>query len=292
MKINLIQKLLKPFLILLFTIFSLNSFSQQTFTVVCDKTDNSVKVVESRIKSPNYVPIKGGFPFRQVAQKWIDDNLSTTQCDPDEIMKKIKLQTKVPNNVAPGTSTIPTPPKRTSSGALNTNRSFQPAHHYRNTSLIIDAKFSNLGEAFRLNNKLMPGFEMGIEQLFGTKIYFGTGINMDMFFSDFDSRYDISQEFIYFFRIPAFVGYRMQNKKIMVMYEAGAEVNSKFTGTELDLESFNKTAIDHSFNFLARMSVGTERILLEFGSEIWLTDVFEAGNFDMSVFLAGLRFNF
>ena len=292
MKSTLIQRLQKPVLILLLIVFSLNSYAQQTFTIVCDKTDNLVKIVESQDRSPNYVPIKGGFPFRQVAQKWIDENMSTTQCNPGEIKKQIQKQTKTTNNKTPVKSTAPAVQQHYSSVRGSTNQSLKPAVHYRNTSFLLNAKISNLGEAFNLDSKLMPGFEAGIEQLFGNKFYLGTGINMDLYLSDFDSRYAVDQELIYFFRIPAFVGYRWTYNKFATMWEAGMAVNTAFTGTELNLESFGKTANSNSFNFLARMKVGTEQIMLEFGSEIWFTDVFEASIFNMSVFYMGLRFSF
>lgn len=292
MKRTTTQKYLNPILVLLLTIFSLNSFSQNTFTVVCDKSDNSVKVVESHDRSPDYVPIKGGFPFRQVAEKWIDDNLSTRKCNPGDIIKQNQTQTKPASNITPPNKSGPTPQQHTTSVTGNQQKSLRPAAHFRNTSLILDAKFSNLGEAFNLENKLMPGFEAGIEQLFGAKFYFGTGINMDLYLSDFDSMYDLDMELIYFFRIPAFIGYRTMNNKMMVMYEAGVDLNSAFTGTELNLDSFGKTAKDNSVNFLGRMKIGTEQIMLELGSEIWLTDIFEADDFDMSTFYIGLRFFF
>ena len=88
MNLSLLLKFLKPAFIFLLVIFSLNSFSQETFTVVCDKSDNSVKVVESHDRSPDYVPIKGGFPFRQVAEKWIGENLSSRECNPGEVIKQ------------------------------------------------------------------------------------------------------------------------------------------------------------------------------------------------------------
>ena len=81
------------FIAFLFVI-SLNTFAQTTYKVVCDKTDNTVKVIKSDNRSSNYVPIKGGFPFRQIAQQWIDDNYSTTTCNPAEIVKKIQTEEK------------------------------------------------------------------------------------------------------------------------------------------------------------------------------------------------------
>jgi hypothetical protein len=76
------------------------------------------------------------------------------------------------------------------------------------------------------------------------------------------------------------------------MYEAGAAVNTEFIGTPLILESFGKTANKSSFDFLARMKVGSEKVLLEIGTDIWLTEIFENDSFKMSSVYVGLRFNF
>lgn len=89
-----------------------------------------------------------------------------------------------------------------------------------------------------------------------------------------------------------FVGYRTTKNNITVMWETGAGVNNAFTGTELTLESFGKTANDYSFNFLGRMKVGTENIMLEMGTELWLTKVFINDDYKMTSVYVGLRFNF
>lgn len=138
----------------------------------------------------------------------------------------------------------------------------------------------------------MPGFEAGIEQVFGKQVYLGTGINMDFYFSDFGGNYDLTTESIYFFKIPVFVGIRKATKNLMVMYEAGAAVNTGFVGTPLILESFGQTANKSSFDFLARMKVGSEKVMLEMGTDIWLTEIFENNSFKMSSVYVGLRFNF
>lgn len=279
-------------LLLFFIAFSTSVIAQTTYKVVCDKTDKTVKIVETSKRSANYVPIKAGFPFRQVAQKWIDENYSTTYCDPGQIIKQNNAQQNQPAPTLNNTATnqpSPTP----SHTILQPRRSgANSAVNYKNTSFLMNVRFSNLGEAFRLSEKLMPGFEAGIEQVFGKQFYFGTGINMDFYFSDFDGDYDISTESIYFFKIPAFVGIRKATKNMMVMYEAGAAVNTGFVGTPLILESFGKTANKNSFDFLARMKVGSEKVLLEFGTDIWLTEIFENDSFKMSSVYVGLRFNF
>ncbi|MDB4584344.1 hypothetical protein N9164_14420, partial [Draconibacterium sp.] len=75
--------LVKTIICSIFILFFIHETSGQTrYKVVCDKTDNTVKVVESENRSANYVPIKGGFPFPQIAEQWIADNYTTTVCNP------------------------------------------------------------------------------------------------------------------------------------------------------------------------------------------------------------------
>ena len=294
MKYVYFQKSAKALIIAFLISLSLDGYTQKTYNVVCDKKDNTVKVVEASKRSPDYVPIKGGFPFRQIAQKWIDENYSTTHCDPGQIMnqnnEKQNQKAPVPSNTPSNTNSSANQqtvlqPRR--SGSNSTVR-------YKNTSFMINARLTNMGEAFSLKEKLMPGFEVGIEQLFGKQIYFGTGINIDFYFSNFDDNAALEDGFetIYFFKIPAFIGYRSISKNFMVMYEAGVAGNTKFIGTPLVLESFGKTANNNSFDFLARMKVGTETVMLELGTDIWLSEIFENHSFKMSSVYLGLRFNF
>ncbi|TFH48113.1 MAG: hypothetical protein E4G92_04130, partial [Bacteroidia bacterium] len=60
---------------------------QKTFKVVCDKSDNKIKIVDGEDRSPNMVPLKGGFPFYQVAQKWARDNYPDDKCDGTAVPK-------------------------------------------------------------------------------------------------------------------------------------------------------------------------------------------------------------
>lgn len=179
-------------------LISLCTFAQTTYKVVCDKTDNTVKIIESENHSAKYIPIKSGFPFRQIAQKWIDENYTTTTCNPEDILKQINTQQNIPTQTQSAQPSLLTPtpppsklqPRRTGSNQTVT---------YKNTSFFMNAKFSNLGEAFMLDEKMMPEFELGLEKTFGGQVYFGTGINADFYFSDMDGQYDIDSETIYFF---------------------------------------------------------------------------------------------
>lgn len=76
------------------------------------------------------------------------------------------------------------------------------------------------------------------------------------------------------------------------MYEAGVAINTKFIGTELNLEPFGKTPASSSFDFMARVKVGLEKIMLEIGTEWWISEIFEDDDFNMTSVYVGLRFNF
>lgn len=278
--------------IALLIVSSLYSNAQNTFTVVCDKTDNTVKIVNSEIRSPNYVPIKGGFPFRQVAEKWINENLSSRECKPEEIIKQNQTKSKPQSNVPPVTTKNQTPQNQPSNQANNNQISFKPPVDYKNTSFILDIKFSNLGDALRLDKNLVPGAEIGVEQLIGTKFYFGTGILFNTYTANLESIGGDDYNVFYFGRIPAFLGYRMKRNKLSVMYETGVHVNTKIVSIEDDKRIPGQIAKDNSVNFLGRIKIGSETVLLEMGSEIWLSKIFEDEDFNMSSVYVGLRVYF
>lgn len=282
------------FFISFLNVLTFSATAQTTYKVVCDKTDKTVKIVEADNRSPNYVPIKAGFPFRQVAQKWIDENLHTTACNPSEIIKQNNAQEKpVSPSLNKSVASQPTPPPAPENTKLQARRpGSNSAPAFKNTSFLINARFSNLGEAFNLSEKLLPGVEAGIEQLFGNRLYLGTGINMNLFTTDFNGRYGSDKELIYFFKIPAFVGFRKATNNFIVTYEIGAAANTGFTGTPLVLETYGKTANKSSFDFLTRMKVGSQKFMLVMGTDIWLTEIFENDSFKMTSVYIGLCLNF
>ncbi|QGY42150.1 hypothetical protein GM418_00315 [Maribellus comscasis] len=295
MKQNFTQQLIQFGLIIFLLSFSLNGYTQKTFTVVCDKTDNTVKVVDADKRSPNYVPIKGGFPFRQVAQKWIDENYSTTQCDPGEITNQIKAQSQSVNSDINNNTVTAAPPQHTTAPGIKNVQS-QTADtpiKFNNTSLLLDIKFSNLGEALLLENNLVPGIEIGMEQLFGNEIYFGTGVHFNAYLATLENSSDDDSQFYYFGRIPVFLGYRLNYSGMMIMAEAGAEINTKMASTETDKTILGRTGKDNSVNFLGRVKIGSETVMLELGTEFWLTEILENyEDFNMTAFYLGLRFYF
>jgi hypothetical protein len=272
--------------IILILFLSFNAFSQNTFTVVCDKTDNTVKVVESNKRSPNYVPIKGGFPFRQVAQKWIDEKYATTECNPEKVLEEIQNQND--NNTIQNQSNTVNQQNQSTTGPAT--KPLKPRPMYRNTSFIFSGKFSNLGEAFRLSDNMVPGFEFGMERLFGRDLYFGMGAAFDMFFPDVSSIDNLS---VYFFRVPGFIGYRMKRNNMMIIYEGGVHLNTSFMSSDEGHTVPGLISADNSFNFMGRIKIGSETVMLEVGSEIWFTEVFEDfEDYNMSTIYAALRFYF
>ena len=225
MKSTTSQGLKKSALIVLFTVFALITFAQSTFKVVCDKTDNTVKVVESDNRSANLVPIKGGLPSMQIANDWINKNYNTTKCDPGQIINdirknktapefqptapatitKTKTQTVAPaaitktkaQTVAPAVKTVTkvqtVPPK--AKGATNTSKakgtSYAPApaeQKFKNNSLLLNTRVTNLGDIFGYDERI-KGYGIGLEKLFGDQIYFGTGLNVDMYSFDENNKY-------------------------------------------------------------------------------------------------------
>lgn len=284
---------LRPILFFSLLFIGINANAQQTFKVVCDKTDHQVKIVETENHSANYVTIKTGFPFRQVAQKWIDDNYSTTECNPEDNIKQNNTTPGQPAAASQNTAeSIPVSssgqaPKRTFLQA----RKNANGQRFRNTSFLMSGRFSNLGEAFSLEEKLMFGVGAGFEQLFGGNLYLGTGIHMDFYFSNMDGRYDENSEMFYHFRIPAFVGYRTYTPKLVVMYEAGIGFNTHLTGTPLTIESYGPSAESNSFNFLGRLKVGSEKVMFMMGADIWLNQILSS-DYKMTSLNAGFCFFF
>lgn len=291
MKSSTIQKL-RLFFLFSLLIIAVSVSAQQTYKVICDKTDHKLKVVETENHSAKYITIKSGFPFRQVAQKWIEDNYSTTECNPDDFIKPNntignQLTTVTQNTV--GSNPVPSSGTALKHTFLQARKNAK-GQRFRNTSFLISGRFSNLGEAFSLEEKLMFGAGAGFEQLLGGNLYLGTGIHMDLYFSAMDNRYE-ENEILYHFRIPAFVGYRTYSQKLVVMYEAGIGFNTRMIGTPLTIESFGTTAENNSFNFLGRLKVGSEKVMFMMGADIWLGQALE-NDFNMTSLNTGFCFFF
>jgi len=271
-------------------LFSITAFAQDTYKVVCDKTDKTIKVIKSNNRSPNYVPIKGGFPFQQVAQQWIDDNYTTKTCNPDKIVDQLKIEENS-SYQTPVTNQNNQSVQQAQAAPLTAANTQEP--NYRNTSFILNAKFSNIGEVFSLDKSMSPGFNIGFEQLFGKKYYVGIGVDMNFYFADFSSTSTNFDQMTFFFgKIPLFFGLRTYHKKYFFMYELGAEFNTEIQSSDDDFEFYGRIPNSNSFDIMARFRFGTERIMLSLGTEIWMTEIFENDQYKMTVFSLGMKFNF
>jgi hypothetical protein len=295
MKSTTSLELKKSILIALLLIFSIGIFAQTTYKVVCDKKSKTVKIVESDNRSPNYVPIKSGFPFRQVAQKWIDNNYSTTACNPIEITKQIQAEQ---NGASPTTPTSTnsnnqnTQPQSTTTILQPKMAAANSTTKYSNSSFIVNAKFSTLGKVFSSEKKLTPGLNVGLEQLFGQKSYIGIGAYLDLFFAEFSPINSFDKMTFFYAKIPVFFGQRIYKKNLLIMYEAGAEFNTKIIADDEDFEIPGQTFKGSSFNLMTRLRVGSEKIQLTLGAEMWVSEIIENDSFKMSVLYFGLRFSF
>ncbi len=283
-------KLKKSVFVAFLFVLSLNTFAQTTFKVVCDKTDNTVKVIKSDNRSSNYVPIKGGFPFRQIAQQWINDNYSTTTCNPGEIAKQIKAEEN--NNPQTGITNQNNQPTQPAAATTTLQPRQTTTIPYRNSSFILNAKFSDLGRVFSLDNNLAPGFDVGFEQLFGKKYYVGIGVGMNFYFADFSAYTDLDQITFFFGKIPLFFGYRKYHKKYFFMTEVGAEFNTEFQSSDDDFGFYGKIPTSNSFDILARIRIGTDKVMLSMGTEFWVSEIFENDDYRMTVVYFGIKFSF
>jgi hypothetical protein len=270
---------------LTFAAFSQNS----TYKVVCDKTDNKLKVVKAENHSSNFVPVKSGFPFAAIARDWIKDNYSTDDCDAEQLMNDIKnqkqTQSQTQNQTAPvnqqqtGAVASPSAPVYTPS---------KPKPVFKNTSFGMVLLFHNLDQILNLDeNKL--GMGLNLEHVFGKKNFcFGTGVHFNVLVSKNDGE---TVE-VYMFKFPVFAGYRIYFKPFYMSFEGGIFIHTKlspFEDDDPDLQG--KEPLNSSFSAFPRLRIGGKSMQIELGAEFWLSEVFE--NTDkLSVYHLGLRFLF
>ncbi len=283
--------------------------AQTTFTVVCDKADNTIKVVESTLHAPGHVPIKGGFPFRQVAMNWIRENYPSGKCDPAQILRNNQKPTSAAG-VTPGTPPA-TPPQPSPGTASPQGNSGQPAvappspgapvrgtpalppagntPSFRNTFLIAHVGFSNLGSAFGLSANKTAGLEAGLEQLFGKKIYVGTGLIANLNFTRFDGNFGYENQNFFMAKIPFFAGYRKKGDRFTVMFDVGIHLRTKLASLDPDWEIPGMEALDNSLSLSGRFRLGTDRVMVSFGSEYGVTPMFEEDDFRLSLTHIGIN---
>ncbi|MDZ7632930.1 MAG: hypothetical protein U5L72_00205 [Bacteroidales bacterium] len=283
------------FLLLLATSFTLDA--QKTFKAVCDKNDGTVKIVDGEDRSPSLVPLKGGFPFYQVAENWVKENFPNGKCDP----AAAAAQNMVAANAAAQTSNLAvqptpgptqTPPPVSSYGAP----SGQPllstrVPEYRNTSMFISLLFSDFGKVYGIDPPLFPGVSIGIDQMIGTKFYGGTGIHFNTLIGETEDAAGVNA--FYSFRIPLFAGYRMISGNRYWGVDLGLAANSMLRPLSSDSDLQGEIASDVSFNSMVRARFGTEKRAFELGVDLWINDIlYSYEGYQMRMVSLGYRFYF
>ncbi len=293
------MKKLIPFLLLIvIALVSLPLNAQKTFKAVCDKSDGTVKIVDGDDRSPNLVPLKGGFPFFQVAENWVKENFPNGRCDPAAAQKQNQAAAAaVTQQATAGQPTAPTPTKPATEP--NVFIGVAPGHllargpvfRYRNTSMFFSLLFSNLGKVYGLDPPMIPGMSFGIEQVIGTKIYGGTGIHFNALIGKTGEQTGVNS--FHFFRIPLFAGYRQVSGTRYWGVDLGLAANTTMKPLTDDSDLAGEYAADYSFNTITRVRFGKERSAFELGVDVWLNDILASyEGFQMTVLSAGYRYSF
>lgn len=292
------KRLIPSLLFLAMVLASLPLDAQKTFKAVCDKSDGTVKIVDGEDRSPNLVPLKGGFPFYQVAQNWAKENYPNGKCDPAAAVQQNKAAADAVSQAA--TAQQPTTPTQ-AKPATDPNVFFgvtpgqiparSPAFRYRNTSMFISLLFSNLGKVYSLDPPLIPGLGIGIEQLFGTKLYGGTGIHLNTLIGKTDDAAGVSS--FYSMRIPLFAGYRQVSGSRFWGVDLGLAANTMLRPLTAESHLAGEIAADYSLNTITRVRFGKERTAFEFGVDVWLNDILASEEgFQMTVLSVAYRYSF
>lgn len=299
------KTLISSLIILLLFSVSFTLDAQKTFKAVCDRSDGKVKIVDSDDRSPNLVPLKGGFPFYQVAENWVTENFPSGKCDPAAAQKQNQAAADAVNRQATGQQPTAPVQQPTAPGqaqpATNPNASFgiapgqtpvqAPAFRYRNTSIFISVLFSDLGKVYSLDPPMIPGMNFGIEHVFGTKFYGGTGIHFNTLIGQTDE--DAGMSSFYFFRIPLFAGFRQITGKRYWGVDLGLAANTMLKPLTDDSDLSGEFAADYSMNTLIRAKLGNERSSLEFGVDVWLNEILASYDwFRLTVVSVGYRYSF
>jgi hypothetical protein len=272
---------------------------QKTFKAVCDRSSGIVKIIATEDRSPELIPLKGGFPFYQVAEKWVKENYPDGKCDPAAETKKNQDATDAVSRQAGTTTPVPAKqdPKTDRNEFFNTAPGQTPAlvqapqFKFRNTSLAMGLLFSNLGKVYGTDPPMIPGFSIGLEQFFGSALYGGTGIHMITLIGKFDESAGVNS--FYAVRIPLFAGYRKVNGNRYWGVDMGLAANSTLRPLTPDSNLAGEAASEYSLNTITRVRAGREHSAFEFGIDVWLNDLLltEEG-FQMTVLSAGYRYSF
>lgn len=294
---------MKKLYILLFLFLVIDSsalVAQKTYKAVCDKSDGMVKIVDGEDRSPNLVPLKGGFPFYQVADKWVKENYPGGRCDPAAAVRQNQAaanaaaQPSIPSNQPnqPAANQV-NPPAPAPAYGVAAGQTLPAARtqKYRNTSMFISFLFSDFGKVYGIEPPLFPGMSVGIDQVIGAKLYGGTGIHFNSFIGKTADAAGVNA--FYTFRIPLFAGYRMVTGKRYWGVDLGLAANTMLRPLSSDSNLHGETASDVSFNSMMRARFGTERRAFEIGVDLWINEILASyEGYQMMLVSLGYRFNF
>lgn len=297
------KKLLPSLLLITMALTSLSLEAQKTFKAVCDKSDGTVKIVDGEDRSPNLVPLKGGFPFYQVAQNWVKENFPNGKCDPAAAAAQnraaanaaaqpsaLPAQQAQPTQPAPGPTQ--TPPPASSYGAPSGQPPMSTrAPKYSNTSMFFSLLFSDLGKVYDIDLPLFPGVSIGIDQVIGTRFYGGTGIHFNTLIGKIEDAAVVNA--FYSLRIPLFAGYRMSSGNRYWGVDLGLAANSMLRTLSGESDLQGEIASDFSFNSMMRARFGTGKIVIELGVDLWINDILASyEGYQMMMVSLGYRFYF
>ena len=293
------KRLIPSLLFIAMVLASLPLDAQKTFKAVCDKSDGTVRIVDGEDRSPNLVPLKGGFPFYQVAQNWVKENYPNGKCDPAAAAQQNKAAADAVTKAATPAQNQPANNQTKQPADLNAFFNVPPgqapaavpAFRYRNTSMFLSLLFSNLGKVYSLDPPLIPGLGIGVEQLFGTKLYGGTGIHLNALIGKTDDAAGVSS--FYSLRIPLFAGYRQVSGSRFWGVDLGLAANTMLRSATSESHLAGEIAADYSLNTITRVRLGKERTAFEFGIDVWLNDILASEEgFQMTVLSVAYRYSF
>jgi hypothetical protein len=292
-------------LLLFFSVINpLTLDAQKTYKAVCDKSDGKVKIVESEDRSPDLVPLKGGFPFFQVAENWIKENYPDGNCDPARAASQNQAAANAMVQAAAPTQNQPAQnepahtqtkqnasPNNLFNAPASRTAAAMPAFRYRNTSMFISFLFSNMGIVYNIDPPLIPGVGIGIDQVFGTKFYGGTGLHLNTLIGKTDDGAGVSS--FYSVRIPLFAGYRHMTGTRYWGVDMGVAANTMLRPLTSDSYLAGEIAADYSANVMTRLRMGKERTTFELGVDAWINDILSSEEgFQMIVLFLGYRLAF
>ncbi len=292
------MKTIIPFIIsFLLLSLSYNLDAQKTYKAVCDKSDGKVKIVDGDDRSPSLVPLKGGFPFYQVAEKWVKENYPNGSCDPaaaaapNRAAAPAAAQPAKQPSQAPANPTAPPPPASSYGAPAGQPLAPLRAPRYRNTSMFVSFLFSDLGKVYGIDPPLFPGVSFGIDQVIGAKFYGGTGIHFNSLIGKTEDAAGVNA--FYTFRIPLFAGYRMTSGKRYWGVDLGLAANTTLRPLSSDSDLHGEMASDVSFNSMMRARFGTDRRAFEIGVDLWMNEILATyEGYQMMLVSMGYRFYF